>query len=124
MSQATKRIFAVVLAIALCFHFIMIIIYCSPIKIRNQKLEFLSHLYVYPVFHQNWILFVPAPNAKRKLFVRYKTNNLFTNWQDILNDEIINHKKNRILGGEAKVLLLSNALIYELNFFYSPPVLP
>ena len=93
MSQATKRIFAVVLAIALCFHFIMLFIYCSPIKIRNQKLNFLSHLYVYPVFHQNWILFVPAPNTEMKLFVRYKTNYQFTNWQNILNNEIINHKK-------------------------------
>ena len=93
MSQATKRIFAVVLAIALCFHFIMLFIYCSPIKIRNQKLNFLSHLYVYPVFQQNWILFVPAPNTERKLFLRYKTNYQFTNWQNILNNEIINHKK-------------------------------
>lgn len=115
MNKATKHLFAIVLALVLCFHFVMLFIHCSPIKIQNQKLNFVNNLYVYPLFHQNWNLFVPAPNVERKLFVRYKTKVGFTNWQDILSREILNHKRNRLFGNEARVLLLSNSLIYELN---------
>jgi hypothetical protein len=115
MNKATKHLFAIVLALVLCFHFVMLFIHCSPIKIQNQKLNFVNNLYVYPLFHQNWNLFVPAPNVERKLFVRYKTKVGFTNWQDILSREIVHHKQNRLLGNEARVLLLSNSLIYELN---------
>lgn len=115
MNQINKRLFAIVLVGLLCLHFFLIFIYCTSLKIKNQKLNYICNLYIYPVFHQNWGLFVPAPNTQRKLFVRYKNNNEFTNWQDILNLEIMNHKKNRLLGGETKVLLLSNSLIYELN---------
>jgi len=116
MNQASKRILAIVLALLMCLHFVMIAIYCSPIKIKHQKLNFVNNLYVYPLFHQNWNLFVPAPNVERKLFVRFKTKSGFTHWEDILSREIINHKQNRLLGNEARVLLFSNSLIYELNF--------
>lgn len=116
MNQVTKRIFIIVLATFLCFHFGMVFLYSSPMKFNNKKLDFINHLYVYPVFHQNWALFVPAPNEKRKLFVRYKTNQQFSDWQDIMGNEIIHHKSNRLSGGEAKVLLFSNSLIYELNY--------
>lgn len=115
MNQTTKRLFAIVLGMVLCFHFIMILMYFYPIKTKNEKFNFVNNLYIYPVFHQNWNLFVPAPNVERKLFVRYKTKEGFTNWQDILSREIVHHKQNRLLGNEARVLLLSNSLIYELN---------
>lgn len=116
MNKATKRIFAIVLAIGVCFHFFVVFIYSSHIKLNSKKLDFISRLYVYPVFHQNWALFVPAPNVERKLFVRFKINNQFCDWQDILQREILLHRSNRLSGGEAKVLLLSNSLIYELNY--------
>lgn len=116
MNQVTKRIFIIVLAAFLCLHFGMVFIYSSPIKLSNKKLDFINHLYVYPVFHQNWNLFVPAPNVERKLFVRYQINHQFSDWKDILGNEIANHKNNRLSGGEAKVLLFSNSLIYELNY--------
>jgi hypothetical protein len=115
MNQAAKGLFAIILALTLCFHFVMVFIYCASLKIHNAKLNFLNNLYVYPVFHQNWNLFVPAPNEERKLFVRYRTNKEFSNWEDILSREIVDHKQNRLLGNEARVLLLSNSLIYELN---------
>ena len=115
MNQTTKRLFAIVLGVVLCFHFVMILMYCSPIKIKAQKINFVNNLYIYPIFHQNWNLFVPAPNIERKLFVRYKIKEGFTNWEDILSREIVHHKHNRLLGNEARVLLLSNSLIYELN---------
>lgn len=116
MNQVTKRIFIIVLAAFLCFHFGMVFIYSAPLKLNNKKLDFISHLYVYPIFHQNWALFVPAPNEERKLFVRYKVNQQFSDWQDILGNEVVRHKTNRLSGGETKVLLFSNSLIYELNY--------
>jgi hypothetical protein len=115
MNQTTKRLFAIVLGVVLCFHFVMILFYCYPDKIKHEKFNFVNTLYIYPAFHQNWNLFVPAPNVERKLFVRYKTKVGFTNWEDILSREIVHHKHNRLLGNEARVLLLSNSLIYELN---------
>jgi len=115
MNKTTKGFFAVILALAVCFHFVMVFIHCFPNKIKHQKLNFLNNLYVYPLFHQNWNLFVPAPNVERKLFVRFKTKESFSDWEDILNREILNHKRNRLFGNEARVLLLSNSLIYELN---------
>ncbi len=114
MNQTSKKLFACILALALCFHFVMVLVYCYPSKIKYQKLNFVNNLYIYPVFHQNWNLFVPAPNVERKLFVRYQTKDGFTKWQDVLSREIIHHKQNRLLGNEARVLLLSNSLIYEL----------
>jgi hypothetical protein len=114
MNQLSKRLIAIVLVLIVCVHFTMILLYCTS-KIENEKLKFVNNLYIYPVFHQNWNLFVPAPNAERKLFVRYKTDNSFNDWQDILGREITNHKRNRLLGNEARVLLLSNSLIIELN---------
>lgn len=115
MNSLTKSLLAIVLGVAVTVHFLFVLIYCFPGKTNNQKLNFFSNLYIYPVFHQNWELFVPAPNVERKLFIRYQTNANFSDWQDILENEILLHRKNRLLGGETKVLLLSNSLIYELN---------
>jgi hypothetical protein len=115
MNKTTKGFFAVILALAVCFHFVMVFVHCFPNKIQNQKLNFVNNLYVYPLFHQNWNLFVPAPNVERKLFVRFKTKESFSDWEDILSKEILDHRGNRLLGNEARVLLLSNSLIYELN---------
>ena len=121
MSQTLKRFFVFVLALIMCGHFVFVFVYASPIKITSKKLTAISFIYVYPVFQQNWELFVPAPDVERKLFVRYRTENGFSNWQDILGQEIMNHRKNRILGNETKVLLLSNSLIYVINSLYDVP---
>lgn len=115
MSQLTKRLFAIVLVTLVGFHFLMVLVYGLHYKTGNEKLNFVNKRYVYPVFHQNWNLFVPAPNADRKLFVRYKTDKGFANWVDILSTEVIRQKQTKVLGNEARVLLLSNSLIYELN---------
>lgn len=115
MNLATKRLLSIVLVVALCFHFLFILLYTFPVKIKNPKLNFISHLYVYPLFNQTWELFVPAPSYQHKIFVRYKTGNEFGYWQDILSQEIMNHRNNRILGNETRVLLLSNSMVYELN---------
>ena len=108
MNQAFKRIFLLVLGLIAGIHFLFISIYCLPISYKDNKLKVISYSYVYPLFHQNWCLFVPAPSAKNCMYVRYQTKTGFTAWQ-----EIENHKKNRILGRESIYLLLSNSLIYE-----------
>ena len=115
MNSLTKRLFAIVLVCFVSIHFTLMFFYCLPINLKNEKVSFISRLYIYPVFHQNWGLFVPAPNEERRLYVRYKVNNEFNSWEDILAREINAHKNNRVVGGEAKVLLFSNSLIYELN---------
>ena len=121
MSPLLKRFFSVVLVTIICGHFVFVFIYASPIKINIKKLHALSYLYVYPIFQQNWELFVPAPSVERKLFVRYETEDGFNDWQDILSQEIMNHRKNRVLGNETKVLLLSNSMIYVINSLYNKP---
>lgn len=113
MNQAFKRIFLLGLGLILGIHFLLISVYCFPISYKDSKLKIISYAYVYPLFHQNWCLFVPAPSAKNSIYVRYQTKNGYTDWQDILSNEIENHKKNRIIGRESIYLLLSNSLIYE-----------
>lgn len=115
MNLITKRILAVVLVLFLWGHFMMILVYCLSKKTDNKKFDFISSLYVYPIFHQNWNLFVPAPNVERKLFVRYATNDNFSDWEDILARENTQQKHSKILGNETRVLLISNSLIHELN---------
>lgn len=114
MNSITRSFFAFVVVLALCFHFMFILIYSSPIHIKSPKINFLSHLYVYPFFDQNWELFVPAPNEQHMIFVRYKVGNKYSNWQDILSQEIMNQRENKVLGNEARVLLFSKAVIFEL----------
>lgn len=121
MSQSLKRFISIVLVMFIAVHFILVFVYASPIKINSKKLTAVSFMYVYPVFQQNWELFVPAPDIERKLFVRYKTQDGFSDWQDILSQEIMNHRKNRALGNETKVLLFSNSLIYVINSLYDVP---
>lgn len=121
MPQPLKRFLSIVLITIICGHFAFVFVYASPVKIKAKKLNALSYLYVYPIFQQNWELFVPAPNIERKLFVRYKVENCFSDWQDIFSQEIMNHRNNRVLGNENKLLLLSNSLIYVINSLYETP---
>ncbi len=113
MPQALKQIFLVVLGLILGIHFFFISIYCFPVSYKDNVLKGISYAYVYPLFHQNWCLFVPAPSAKNSIYVRYYSKDGYTDWQDILSDEIETHKTNRIVGRESIYLLLSNSLIYE-----------
>lgn len=113
MNQAFKRIFLFGLGLIVSIHFLLISAYCLPINNKDSKLKMISYAYVYPLFHQNWCLFVPAPSAKNSIFVRYQTKTGYTDWQDILSNEIEIHKKNRVVGRESIYLLLSNSLIYE-----------
>lgn len=113
MDQVFKRILLLGLGLIIGIHFLLISVYCFPVSYKDNKLKKISYAYVYPLFHQNWCLFVPVPSAKNSIYVRYQTKNGYADWEDILSKEIEIHKKNRVIGRESIYLLLSNSLIYE-----------
>lgn len=115
MKQSSRRIFAIVLGMGICIHFFLIALYCLPYSLKTQKLNVVSSMYAYPVFNQNWCLFVPPPTAQNRIFVRYQTVNGYSNWVDILEQEIIAHKSHPLIGYESVYLLLSNSLIFEFG---------
>jgi hypothetical protein len=121
MHNSTKRLFTILLPGILCLHFFLVVMYCNPVKPEPSKLTGLTKLYIYPIFHQNWGLFVPAPDVRRRLFVRYDNGNGFTGWEDILENEIYERRRNPWSGNDARVLLFSNSLIYELNLLDGKP---
>lgn len=115
MTNAYKRVLSCVLVVGLFIHFSLIFLFASPLKHTGKKIEYLSSFYCYPYFQQSWGLFVPAPNAQHQLFVRYKKQNAWSNWFDILQKEYLKHRNNRLSGGETTVLLLSNSAHYAFN---------
>lgn len=115
MKQSSKRIIAIVLVFMIFLHFTFISIYCLPYNYINPKVRLLSSMYVYPIFNQNWCLFVPPPTSQHRIFVRYQTKVGYSNWEDILEKQIIKHKASPLVGNEAVYLLLSNSVIYEFK---------
>jgi hypothetical protein len=115
MSDFFKRLFSIVIVSGLCFHFCLIFIYASPFKLKSKKLKFISWYYTYPYFHQQWSLFAPTPEKHIALYVRYKTNNNWSAWENLLQKHINQHQANVLMGNEATVLLYSNSLIYLIN---------
>jgi hypothetical protein len=55
---------------------------------------------------------VPSEQENYKLFVRYKSQQGKTEWQDLFSDLIGKHQNNRFAGNEIIVQSLSNALKY------------
>lgn len=115
MSILAKRILSLALIGSLCMHISFVLIYASPLKLWFPKINFISTYYNSPFLYQNWSLFVPVPRSVQNLYVRHQTKMGWSDWEDILNKEIMKHKKNRIYGNENVVLLLSNALHYAFN---------
>lgn len=112
MSVFAKRFLAFVLLVGLCCHFTLIFIYSSPLKIKSEKLKFVSNSYTYPFFHQTWNLFVPAPKAKFNLYTRYYGKAKWNDWQDLFQTQLNKRHNNLIKGTELKVLLFSTAMSY------------
>jgi hypothetical protein len=115
MSKRLKQLLAIVFMAVLCLHFGLVFLFAAPLKLKNEKVTYLSSFYCYPYFQQSWGLFVPAPDAQHQLLVRYKKQNQWTSWTDILQAEYLKHRTNRLSGGETVVLLLSNSTHYALN---------
>lgn len=96
----------------MCLHFCLVCIYSSPFKIASEKINFVSEYYVYPYFQQHWQLFTPPPQIKYGLYVRYKNKSTWSNWQNILQEQINKHHQNIVLGNETSLLLYSSAINY------------
>jgi len=116
MSKLVKYYIVLGLSTILFFHFIFIIIYVSPLKPLNSKLNGYSRKYVYPLFHQSWGLFVPAPSNKNYLFVKINNN---SHWQLLFPINLSSMPHSKIIGGDAISLLFSNSIVYELNVLQS-----
>ncbi len=115
MNNRLKRSISFILISLLCLHLGFLVIYTSPLKVGNPKLNFITKAVVGPFFHQNWNLFVPAPKSQHYLFVRCTNSDNSKEWRDILGDCVENNRQNKCKGNEAILLLFSNSLIYVLN---------
>lgn len=112
MSASIKRIITVLCLMLLCLHFLLVFIYASPVRDVSMKLRIVASYYIGPFFHQNWCLFVPAPNAERHLYVRYFDKNRWSDWEDIFQKQINIQRDGIILANEEEVLGLSLSLVY------------
>ncbi len=114
MYLISKKIITVCFLSVFVIHFTFVFFATSPLKI-NGKPTTISKFYCYPFFYQTWSLFAPAPTINYQLFVRYKTNVGFTNWQNIFENALQRHKKNKLVGNENIMLLFSNSLNYAIS---------
>lgn len=112
MSVLAKRVISVLSLGLLSIHFFLVFIYTSPIRQSPLKLRVLAAYYISPFFHQNWRLFVPAPNTERRLYVRYLENNKWSDWEDIFRKQVNEQRDGVILANEEEVLGLSLSLVY------------
>lgn len=75
-------------------------------------LRVFTNYYIGPLFHQNWRLFVPAPNVERRLYVRYYDQNVWSDWRDVFREQIDKQRNRLILANEEEVLGFSLSLVY------------
>ena len=115
MNTASKKIISIGLIAFLSLHFTFIVTHAFDAKINTTKFYFLTKPYVSTFFHQNWNVFVPAPNSQHYLLVRVKKSRVLANWTDILGRFVENNRHSKFCGNESLILLFSNSLIYELN---------
>ena len=115
MNTFSKRIISISLVGALVFHFFLVLVYCSPVKLESSKLNLISQKYVYPLFHQSWSLFVPTPKVQNEIYVRVNVKNESKKWRIVFPTIYSSKYKHVIFGNDAIALLFSNSLTYALN---------
>jgi hypothetical protein len=113
MSNLLKKIISGLAVLFLFTHFILIALYCTSKS--NFLVQKVSNIYIHPVFHQNWNLFVPAPDIHKKIFVRYKTNDSWTNWEDIMQKKCNQLRTNPFVGHDLFLLMFSNSVSHPNN---------
>lgn len=117
MSLFAKRFLTTVFLLVTVFHFLMVFLYSSPIKISNNKAKVISFGYVYPFFHQSWQLFVPTPKNNYQLYVRASDGKTWDKWIDLFKVQLNKREKNPYLGNETNVLLFSSEMNYLRGTF-------
>ena len=77
-----KGITIFLLVMFIC-HFSIIIVFLSETVPTNSTADRAIRAYINPVFFQNWKVFAPEPPTwKEKMYVSYKSANLWSDWQD------------------------------------------
>lgn len=112
MSERIKRIVTLLGLGLLCLHFFFVFVYASPLRGASVKLRIVANYYIGPLFHQNWRLFVPAPNVERRLYVRYLDNGNWSSWEDIFRKQINEQRNGLIWANEEEVLGFSLSMVY------------
>lgn len=87
-----------------------VLAYAYPVK-EGSKLKNHVYPYVYPYFHQSWNMFVPIPKQNFNIYVKYDGSN----WQDVFNEIVLKHQRNRLGGSENLSLSLSSAVRYYVS---------
>ncbi len=131
MKPALKNILATGMLLFLGFHFIAILCYTAPLSM-GAKLKTMSALYCYPYFHQQWTVFVPAPDQQSDLYIRNGERGLWQPWTNVTQRFIKKQRQYPLEGRETEVLLLTNAISYvsydlgeqHSRIFYKAPDLP
>ncbi len=93
---------------SITFVFAMLLIHFSIICSNLIKPNVYSNFYTNPFFEQNWNLFVPPPNSNYNLFV-INENNVT---EDVFNEIVEQHQRNRLSGYEPLVIAISTAIHY------------
>lgn len=108
MQQRGKSILVFSGITALTLYFLLIVIYANPFGTKS-KASFVATAFIYPYFHQNWNLFVPAPSCNFSLFAWSDADTIKS---DIFNDILIRHQSNRFAGYGPLVIAFSNSIHY------------
>ena len=117
MKPISKRIITLLLLLFLSIHFVFITNYSAPYKLKGL-VKSAAGMYCYPYFHQQWTVFVPAPDKKSDLYIRNGSEERWQPWINITQRLIKKRKQNPLKGRETEVLLLTNAtnyMVYELG---------
>ena len=111
MNHALKKILATSLLLFLGIHFLLLLNYTAPVK-TGGKLTSVAKRYSYPLFHQQWTVFVPAPHKRFDLYIRNGNGETWQPWINVTQRFIKKQRQYPLEGRETEVLLLSNSINY------------
>lgn len=111
MKPALKTILAAGMLLFLGFHFFAIFNYAAPLR-ADGRLKAAAVRYCYPCFHQQWTVFVPAPDRRSDLYIRNGDGNVWQPWHNVTQGLINRHRQCSWAGRETELLLLTNAISY------------
>lgn len=130
MSPALKNVIALGMLLFLAFHFILLFNYTAPVK-AGGKVSSASQGYCYPYFHQQWTVFVPAPDKQSDLYIRNGEGDVWQPWVNVTQRFIKKQRQHPLEGRETEVLLITNAINYvtydlgeQNHTFHEAPDLP
>ncbi|MBK3497195.1 DNA-directed RNA polymerase subunit beta [Viridibacillus sp. YIM B01967] len=112
-----KKLFALFLITAFCFHFIMTAIYVLPLNPVKAKGGILINSYMQPLFEQNWQLFAPDP-LSNDFYIYLQVENKdgsHSDWFDLSTTLYKENQKNRISPNNRMVRLGPSSFLQTLR---------